>query len=101
MRKNSIDIYTSQHVYPANSFRDSPSERFGFGFGFGFGKRGMTSWQEFCYEPGNGKGKGFHSGLDNLGGFSFQLPFLCEYQHIMYFKSVHIHINYLHRPRSL
>lgn len=22
MRKNSIDIYTSQHVYPANSFRE-------------------------------------------------------------------------------
>lgn len=59
MRKNSIDIYTSQHVYPANSFRDSPSERFGFGFGFGFGKRGMTSWQEFCYEQEMEKGKAF------------------------------------------
>lgn len=27
MRKNSIDIYTSQHVYPANSFREFPLDR--------------------------------------------------------------------------
>lgn len=38
MRKNSIDIYTSQHVYPASSFREFPLER--FDFGFVFGKRG-------------------------------------------------------------
>lgn len=37
MSKNSIDICTSQHLYPANSFRDFPPER----FDCGFGKRGF------------------------------------------------------------
>lgn len=27
-KKNSIDIYTSQHVYPASSLGDFPPERF-------------------------------------------------------------------------
>lgn len=34
MRKNSIDMYTSYHVYLASSFRDFPPV-----IGFGFGKK--------------------------------------------------------------
>lgn len=43
--ENSIDIHTSQHVYPANSFRDFSPEKSETGMGQRKGFLGGITWE--------------------------------------------------------